>query len=209
YNLIIITDDEDIDGFEVAGALMSGNLTVNYAIILVSSVDVRGNYLKCINLGVDHYLVKPVDEEELYEAIAGCFPAVMAASHTDHKAVATGLDILVVDDNQMNSRVIGTMLESLGYSPDFAVNGKEACKMAGDKDYDIIFMDLIMPEMDGYEASKKILSKNKSLVIAAFTADNMPESRKRAELSGIREFISKPVRIDHLKSVLRKYFGDY
>ena len=61
------------------------------------------------------------------------------------------------------------------------------------KKYDLIFMDLIMPEMDGFESSQKILAYDKSVIIIAFTADNMPESKKKAELSGIRDFISKPV----------------
>jgi CheY-like chemotaxis protein len=108
----------------------------------------------------------------------------------------------------MNSIVLGTMLKTLGYNPDFAVNGAEACHMAAAKKYDLIMMDLVMPEMDGYEATKQILAHDKKALIIAFTADNMPDARRKAELSGLKEFISKPVRIDHLKGILRKYFGD-
>jgi CheY-like chemotaxis protein len=61
--------------------------------------------------------------------------------------------------------------------------------------------------MDGYESARKIIKFDKSYIIAAFTADNMPESRKKAELSGIKEFISKPVRIDDLKKLFAKYFS--
>jgi len=71
----------------------------------------------------------------------------------------------------------------------------------------LIFMDLIMPEMDGYESARRILQHDKSSLIVAFTADNMPESRKKAELSGIREFVSKPVRLDDLKKLFAKYFS--
>ena len=100
------------------------------------------------------------------------------------------------------------LFRSLGYSPDFAVNGAEACRKAAAKKYDLIMMDLVMPEMDGYEATKKILAHDRKALIIAFTADNMPDARRKAELSGLKEFISKPVRIDRLKAVLRKYFGD-
>jgi CheY-like chemotaxis protein len=68
-------------------------------------------------------------------------------------------------------------------------------------------MDLIMPEMDGFESSRKILEFDKNALIVAFTADNMPESKRKAELSGIRDFISKPVRIEELKKLIATYFG--
>jgi CheY-like chemotaxis protein len=68
-------------------------------------------------------------------------------------------------------------------------------------------MDLIMPEMDGYESTRRIIEFDKSNIIVAFTADNMPDSRKKAELSGIRDFISKPVRVDDLKRLFAKYFN--
>ncbi len=72
--------------------------------------------------------------------------------------------------------------------------------------YDLIFMDLIMPEMDGFESARKILEYDNKALIVAFTADNMPESKRKAELSGIRDFISKPVRIDELKRLIATYF---
>jgi signal transduction histidine kinase/CheY-like chemotaxis protein len=209
YNLVFITDDEDINGFEVAGNLMNNNLHVNYAVIMISAVDLKGNYLKCINMGVDHYLVRPVEEEEIRDAITTCFPELGARSdHSESGQTGPGIEVLVVEDNKMNRVVIGKMLDTLGHTPDFAFDGDEACILAGKKNYDIIFMDLQMPVMDGYEASRQILAENKSVIIAAFTADNAPEARKKAELSGIREFLSKPVRIEHLKNILKKYFGD-
>lgn len=209
YNLIVINHDTDINGFEVAGSLMANNLHTKFAICMVSSADLRGNYLKCINMGVDHYLLKPVDPEEFRESLFESFPDIEDALHNqDVKDIKLGLEILVVEDNKMNSIVIGTMLKTLGYSPDFAVNGAEACRKAAAKKYDLIMMDLVMPEMDGYEATKKILAHDRKALIIAFTADNMPDARRKAELSGLKEFISKPVRIDRLKAVLRKYFGD-
>jgi len=63
-----------------------------------------------------------------------------------------------------------------------------------------------MPEMDGFESARKITDHDKSVIIVAFTADNMPESKKKAELSGIKDFISKPVRIEELRRLLARYF---
>ncbi len=106
----------------------------------------------------------------------------------------------------MNQKVIGTMLNSLGYTYDVADDGYEGYLQAKIKKYDIIFMDLIMPEMDGFMAAQKILEYDNTILIVAFSADNMPESRRKAELAGIRDFISKPVRIEELKKLFAKYF---
>lgn len=106
----------------------------------------------------------------------------------------------------MNQKVIGAMLKSLGYSYDVAEDGWEGFQIAKTKKYDLIFMDLIMPEMDGFESAQRILKHDKTILIVAFTADNMPETRKKAELSGIRDFISKPVRVEELKRLFARYF---
>ncbi len=207
YNMIILTDDDDLSGFEVAGALLDNGLHLKYPIIMVSSNDKKGNYLKCINLGVDHYLVKPVSSDELEEAIFLTFSNITDfLHHHDLRSLKSELEILVVEDNKINSLVTGRMLLSLGYKPDFATDGAMATKLAAKKRYDLILMDLVMPEMDGYEAAKKILARDKTILIVALTADNMPESIKKAELSGIKEFISKPVRIEELKRLFARYF---
>jgi signal transduction histidine kinase/CheY-like chemotaxis protein len=206
YNLLVIMDDDDINGFEVAQDIMLNGLHTNYAILMVSVMDVKGNYLKSRNMGVDHYLIKPVGEEEMRDALMVSFPMLPAKTHQLSGKTPSTINILVVEDNKLNSKVIGEMLRLLGHEPDFADNGDEACRMAENKNYDIIFMDLIMPDMDGYEASRQILAGNNKVIIAALTADTLPDSRKKAEMSGIVEFLGKPVRIDHLRSVLKKYF---
>ncbi len=67
-------------------------------------------------------------------------------------------------------------------------------------------MDLIMPEMNGYDSARKILVSDRSALIVAFTADNMPDARRKAELAGIKEFIAKPVRMEDLKRLFAKHF---
>jgi CheY-like chemotaxis protein len=99
------------------------------------------------------------------------------------------------------------MLTSLGYRSDIAEDGFIGYQMAREKKYDLIFMDLVMPEMDGFESTRKIMEFEKNNIIVAFTADNMPETRRKAELSGIKEFISKPVRLEDLKRLFAKYFN--
>ena len=87
-----------------------------------------------------------------------------------------------------------------------ADDGKAGLIKAREKHYDLIFMDLILPEMSGYDSARKILESDRSVLLVAFTADNMPDARRKAELSGIKEFIAKPVRIEELKKLFAKHF---
>jgi CheY-like chemotaxis protein len=159
-------------------------------------------------MGVDNYLVKPFDSAELIENLYHSFTYLESnSSNAEFESFAKDLSLLVVEDNKMNQIIITRMLSSMGYQCEIANDGYEGYMKARAKKYDLIFMDLIMPEMDGYESTRKIIEFDKSHIIVAFTADNMPESRKKAELSGIKEFISKPVRIDDLKRLFAKYFN--
>lgn len=207
YNLIVILDDENFNGFEVAQALWENDLSGYVILMIISSNDLRGNYMKCITMGVDHYLTVPYDNYELKNFIQESFPFLEAPqSAVDLSNINTDLNILIVEDNKMNQKVIATMLKTLGYKCDTANDGLAGFNMAREKKYDLIFMDLIMPEMNGFDASRKILALDKKVLIVAFTADNMPDAKRKAELSGIKEFIPKPVRIDELRRLFAKYF---
>ncbi len=207
YQLLVILDDSEFDGFTVAGEIYDNGLSGEFIILMISSNDVMGNLRKGILSGVDHYIVKPYELKEVYETIKTSFPQVdrSVPAPKDEK-VRRDLRILVVEDNKMNQKVIGTMLKSLGYSFDFADDGYAGYIQAKTRHYDVIFMDLIMPEMDGFESARKILEFDDTILIVAFTADNLPESKKKAEMSGIKEFISKPVRIDDLKKFFTSHF---
>ncbi|MBP1665917.1 MAG: histidine-protein kinase, partial [Bacteroidetes bacterium] len=160
-----------------------------------------------LTMGIDSYLVKPLESLKLSGALQECFPYLEIQSGSDTlNNIKKDIGILIVEDNKMNLKVLGTMLQTLGYKYEAVEDGYEGFLKAKDKHYDIIFMDLFMPEMDGFESSRKIIEKDKSVLIAAFSADNLPETRRKAELSGIREFISKPVRIEELKRLFLKHF---
>lgn len=207
YNLVIMFDDDDFDGFDAARSIWENNLSANFVMIMISSNDKKGNYLKCITMGIDHYLIKPFDIGDLLGVVKNSFQFIEdQGTKVEIGVVRNDISILIVEDNKMNQKVIGKMLYNLGYSFDIAENGYAGFLQAKIKKYDLIFMDLIMPEMDGFESAQKIVAYDKSVIIVAFSADNMPESKRKAELSGIRDFISKPVRIDDLKRLFAKYF---
>jgi signal transduction histidine kinase/CheY-like chemotaxis protein/uncharacterized protein YxeA len=207
YNLVIIFDDDEFNGFEAARAIWENKLSGNFIMLMISSNDKKGNYLNCITLGVDHYLIKPFDVSELLGTIKSSFPYLEDQSAAmELGGVRNDVKILIIEDNKMNQNVIGMMLKSLGYSYQLSDDGYAGYLIAKEQGFDLIFMDLVMPEMDGFESAQRIVKIDKSVLIVAFTADNMPETRRKAELSGIKDFISKPVRIDELKRLFAKYF---
>jgi PAS domain S-box-containing protein len=207
YNLVIIFDEPEFNGFNVARLFWENNISGEFIIMMIGSNDKKGNYMNCISQGIDHYLIKPFDDSELLGVIKNSFPYIEDSSQSfDIGTVRNDIRLLIVEDNKMNQKVIGTMLKTLGYSFDVADDGYAGYIQAKTRKYDLIFMDLVMPEMDGFESAQKILNYDNSPVIVAFTADNMPESKRKAELSGIKDFIPKPVRIDELKRLFAKYF---
>ena len=207
YNLVIIFDDDEFNGFEAARAMWENRLSPNFIMFMISSNDKKGNFLNCITLGIDHYLIKPFDVTELLNIIKNSFPFLEnETSSIEIGSVRTDVKILIIEDNKMNQKVIGTMLKSLGYSFELADDGWAGYQVAKNNKFDLIFMDLIMPEMDGFESAQRILKIDKSVLIVAFTADNMPETKRKAELSGIKDFVSKPVRIEELKRLFARYF---
>ncbi|NMF57413.1 response regulator [Pseudanabaena yagii] len=121
------------------------------------------------------------------------------------------LRILLVEDNTFNQMIALRLLSKLGYQADCAMNGLEVLKALESKPYDVILMDVQMPEMDGLEATRRIRliekdsdSGNK-IKIVAMTANAMKEDREKCLLIGMDDFISKPVRIEDLRTVLKKF----
>jgi signal transduction histidine kinase/CheY-like chemotaxis protein len=207
YNLVIIFDDSEFNGFDAARSIWENRLSQYFIMLLISANDKKGNYLNCITLGVDHYLIKPFDVSELLNIVKNSFPFLEdKVAPVEIGSVRSDISILIIEDNKMNQKVIGALLKSLGYRFEVAEDGWLGYQLAKTKKFDLIFMDLIMPEMDGFESAQRILKHDKTILIVAFTADNMPETRKKAELSGIRDFISKPVRIEELKRLFARYF---
>lgn len=119
------------------------------------------------------------------------------------------ISILAVEDNLINQKVVLKVLERLGYSADVANNGFEAVEKVQEKSYDLVFMDMEMPEMDGIEATLKIMElgeKAHSPKIIAMTANVTTEDKARCFDAGMVDFISKPITLSTTESVLLKWF---
>jgi signal transduction histidine kinase/CheY-like chemotaxis protein len=119
------------------------------------------------------------------------------------------LNILLVEDNQINQLVASRIFETIGYTVDMADNGAEAIEKAKAVSYDLIFMDIQMPEVDGIEATKAILSnytdQESAPTIIAMTANAMKEDEEECRSAGMKDFISKPFTIDALKTMIARW----
>lgn len=121
------------------------------------------------------------------------------------------LKILLVEDNLVNQQIAQAMLKMLGYESDLANNGQEAVDMVKSQKYDLIFMDLQMPIMDGYEATRIILEElnmKSSLKVFAMTANVFPEDRQKCFAVGMVEFIGKPIRKSDIETAIEAQFSN-
>ncbi|MCK4630664.1 MAG: response regulator, partial [Bacteroidales bacterium] len=117
-----------------------------------------------------------------------------------------GLNILVAEDNIINQKVVKVLFKNLGYEIDVVSNGEEAIKTISKKKYDIVFMDIMMPEIDGLEATREIRAMGYKIPIIALTADLGDKTKKSAYDAGINEFVGKPIKSDELKKIMIKWF---
>lgn len=120
------------------------------------------------------------------------------------------MKILLVEDNPINQKVALKMLAKLGYEADLAVNGKQAVDKVTEQDFDLIFMDLQMPIMDGLTATRNILSlcqetQRNTPHVVALTANVLQADQDRCFESGMVDFLPKPVRISLLEATIDKY----
>ena len=115
--------------------------------------------------------------------------------------------ILLAEDYVVNQKIAVRMFNKLGYEIDIVENGKEAVERVQQSQYDLIFMDVQMPEMDGLEATRMIrkLLKHNSPMIIAMTANAMPEDREKCLAAGMDDYLSKPFKPRELQQILEKY----
>jgi len=163
---------------------------------------------------------KPLKTQSLIRALA----SVMAASRTDAPSPAVPpaqaqilagevpISVLVVEDNPVNQKVALRFLERLGYRAATAGNGLEALTALTQHPHDLVFMDLQMPEMDGFEASRKIreiFPKSRQPVIVALTANALQGDREACMAAGMDDYVTKPVKINEIAEIIRKHFADH
>jgi CheY-like chemotaxis protein len=158
-------------------------------------------------------LVKPVRQADLFNALKTAFTEQSLSTYNrEPTAESNGkraLSVLIAEDNPSNQKVILSMLKRLGYLAQAVSNGKEALQALECGTYDILLMDVRMPEMDGLEATRIIRERwHNKMKIIAITAYALKGDRERCIEAGMDDYISKPVRMAELKEMLRKHQTD-
>jgi CheY-like chemotaxis protein len=183
--------------------------------MMLTSAGNRGDGARCQELGLAAYLMKPIRQSELREAIArvlgareqeGPIPLLTRHSLLDARGRGPVLRVLLAEDNQVNQRLATRLLEKRGHRVSIAANGREALEALEKESYDLVLMDLQMPEMDGFEATAAIREKErksgKHQTVVALTAHAMKGDRERCLAAGMDSYLSKPVRPQELDDVL-------
>jgi CheY-like chemotaxis protein len=186
----------------------------DFPMILLSSVC---NVNTSLSNGIfSAVLNKPVKPAQLFSVLINVLfkkfqaPLKMKTEEKTIKIISEEfpLKILLAEDNVVNQKVASRILEKFGYKPDVAANGFEVIEALNHKSYDVIFMDVQMPEMDGLEATINIHNNfgDKSPRIIAMTASATKEDRAKCFESGMDDYISKPVRVEELSEALKRSF---
>jgi CheY-like chemotaxis protein len=120
--------------------------------------------------------------------------------------VSSMIKILVVEDNLLNQKIASYLLEGFGFSSEVAINGKQAIDLLQKEKFDLIMMDIQMPEMDGYETTGHIRNNLKlNIPIIATTGHSSGAEKSKCIESGMTDYISKPLRTEELRQVLNRY----
>ncbi|HDR68184.1 MAG TPA: PAS domain-containing sensor histidine kinase, partial [Bacteroidaceae bacterium] len=209
YQLIIIVDKIKLDGFTLGHLLNESGLVNLFPVVMLTSNNKPGNYKICRKLGIDYYLIEPFQNKEIYDILVDCFPGIKEQADFESKldTLPENLAILLAEDNLLNQKVAQTIFKNIGYEIDIARNGQEAIEKVKNNSYDIIFLDLLMPELDGFQAAEKMRKQGLTIPIIAMSADADENRKADAFLAGMDEFVSKPVKIESIKQLLIKRFS--
>ena len=209
YHLLVLVDKNQLDGFALAQEMQTRQMTDDYPIVLVSSNDRTGNYKTSRKLGIDYYLIEPFETKEVIDILFENFPAIEDRKKLEPliNALPSELSILIAEDNLINQKVAQSIFKNIGYEIEIAKNGREAVEMVEKGHYDVVFMDLLMPETDGYQATEQIRGSGHTLPIIAMSADQEESTRKAAFKAGMNDFVSKPARVESVKQLLIKLFS--
>jgi CheY-like chemotaxis protein/HPt (histidine-containing phosphotransfer) domain-containing protein len=201
-----------VDGFALAEAIQTRHPSqVRHLLMLLTSGDRSVDVSRCEALAIDGYLMKPVDPSELFEALTrvldagGIEPGASAAAPAGPEAV-TGLRVLLAEDSLYNQTLAIGLLQRRGHSVTVANNGAEAVALSGAQPFDLVLMDVQMPEVDGLEATRRIRERERAtgghVPIMAMTAQAIKGDRERCLEAGMDEYLSKPVRSAQLYAAI-------
>jgi CheY-like chemotaxis protein len=212
---LVLTDAHmpGVDGYAFVEAIRQNPSLSNVKIVILTSGGKRGDAARCQTLGIAAYLSKPFDRSELREVLLQVLAAnatkkenrILVTRHTLREQ-RQPLSFLVAEDNAVNQTLITRLLEKRGHTVVLAQNGREAVEAVEKAHFDIVLMDVQMPEMDGFEATQLIREKEKAssahLAIIALTAHAMKGDEERCLACGMDGYVTKPIKMEELFTVI-------
>ena len=198
--------------FDLVDAIRSQDKSKTPRFMMIASTGLRGDGARCRETGIDHYLAKPFDEAQLRQMlIAALSPSNggLLGPITRHTLrEERGLRILLAEDNEINREHVVTSLGKLGHDLTCAETGLEAVQLYQQETYDLILMDMQMPEMDGVTAAIAIRSAESSsgahIPIIAMTANAMDDARDQCLSVGMDACVTKPIAGERLLKIIRE-----
>ena len=208
----------EMDGFEVARRIGATPNLGDATIMMLSSSGQYDESNKCREVGIATHLTKPVDQRELLSAIARVLArepgqrAALPPSMLPSEVPERRLRILLAEDNAVNQRLAASLLERRGHKVTIAANGREALTALDGQPFDVVLMDVQMPEMGGFEATAAIRAleaerKASRLPIIAMTAHAMKGDRERCLAAGMDEYLTKPLDPRQLCALVERMAG--
>jgi CheY-like chemotaxis protein/HPt (histidine-containing phosphotransfer) domain-containing protein len=212
-----------MDGLMLAGEIRQLPSGASLPLVLLTSMGVRTNSPEFMQAGFATCLTKPIKPAQLFESLVRVVTGLRATpkpapavSKLDPKmSHRLPLRVLLCDDNLINQKVATRLLGQMGYTPRIAGNGLEALAAIDSGVFDLIFMDVMMPEMDGLEATRQIRLRQKDrrahpnykspLIIVAMTASAMPGDKEKCLEAGMDDYLSKPVRPEEVRAVIERW----
>src|ERR1700676_2128168 len=216
---LILLDGQmpEMDGFTLAEHIQKESQLMNVTIMMLTSAGHLGDAARCRELGISAYLVKPVRQAELLDAICQVLdgtPQKQPALVTRHtlREEQHRVRILLAEDNAVNQTLAVRILEKRGYSVTVAPDGQAAVEAFQTGGFELVLMDIQMPGMDGFEATAAIREREKltgvHIPIVAMTAHALVGDQERCIASGMDGYVTKPIRTSELFATIEKVLGD-
>ncbi len=205
-----------MDGEALGRAIKEHPLLKEMRLILLTSHGIRGDAARARDAGFDAYLTKPIKQSQMFDAVvsvfgrkkdtnAGSSAPPIITRHTIKERQQNKPRILLAEDNAVNQKVALIHLRKLGYAAEVVNNGREALEAIEKIPFDLVLMDIQMPEMDGYQATRAIRhlqGRQRHIPIIAMTANAMKGDREKCLEAGMDDYLPKPVSHEKLKEKL-------
>jgi len=220
YSLAILDMQmPEMDGLTLARTIKDDPQLANLKLIMLTSLGYLPEERRWKEAGIDAYLIKPAKQSRLLDAIVTALKTRMeveepaAAAPRPVPVKPAPIRVLLAEDNAVNQKVALRQLLKLGYGADAVANGAEALIALHKIPYDLVLMDCHMPEMDGYQATRRIREleksrgfpgRNKAVYVIALTANALEGDRQKCLDAGMDDYISKPVRLEELEAALQR-----